>query len=254
MAIYLDRPALDEAAAFAQEQFLKQPDKSMLILIGSCQVRYSGRAQSHLDWGDRLMVAKEDGTVFIHQPTGREPVNWQPAGTRIRFKTQNELFVARAVHYKNREKMTVIFRRIDILLVASLHDAAELNIVGMEKDIADRITENPAAIEPGLRINRREKQTRSGLIDLYGHDADGTPVIIEVKRGQATISAVQQLRMYIQDLTRDNPAARVRGILCAPQVPEMVRRLLDDYSLEWHEVGWQHELELEQQRTLEDYR
>lgn len=67
------RSALTEAAAFAQQQFLQQPEKS--ILIGSCRVRYRVRAQSFLDWGDRLMVAKEDGTVFVHQPTGREPVN-----------------------------------------------------------------------------------------------------------------------------------------------------------------------------------
>ena len=254
MVVYLHQPGLDEAVDFAREQFLRQPEKSMLILLGDCQIRYSGRAQSRLDWGDRLMVVKQDGTVFIHQPTGREPVNWQPAGARTRFQLKDDLFVAQSVHYKNKEKMVIRFRRIEMMLVAALRDMAELHIVGMEKDLADRIMESPEVIEPGLRLTRREKQTRSGLIDLYGYDADNIPVVIEVKRGQATISAVQQLRMYVTDLKHGNPEARVRGILCTPQIPEMVRRLLEDYGLEWHEYGWQHELELDQQRTLSEYR
>ena len=63
-----------------------------------------------------------------------------------------------------------------------LRDDQPLRITGAEADIADRIMRDPSVIEEGLRITDREKQTRSGAIDLYDVDRDHIPVIIEIKR------------------------------------------------------------------------
>jgi len=94
---------------------------------------------------------------------------------------------------------------------------------------------------------------KSGMIDLFGYDKDHVPVIIEVKRSLASISAVQQLRMYVNDVKRDVKKANVRGILCAPRVPDMVKKLLSDYDLEWKEVERQVVLPDDWQRTLKDF-
>jgi len=251
--MYVVEPDPADAVGFAVDCCQRRAEKTMLAVVGRCRVRYDGRARSFLDWGDRLLVVKTDGTVMVHRPDGREPVNWQPAGSRVSFLERDGRFMVRAVHYGNREQMSVLFRHVEMMLVSVMEDQAELQLVGMEKDIVDKIMDSPEVIEPGLRITQREKQVPSGMIDLYGRDAGNVPVVIEVKRGQATISAVQQLRMYVRDLQHGNPEAAVRGILCTPRIPEMVRRLLDDYDLEWQEFGWQHELDLDQQHSLDDY-
>jgi RecB family endonuclease NucS len=251
---FLYRPKLDISLDFAITKFKESPDKIMLLIVGNCQIKYKGRAQSFLDWGDRLAILKEDGTIIIHQSRNREPVNWQPHGTKTIFQKENNLFTVTAINYKNKERMTIFFRKIDIILTKKMKDKAVLQIVGMEKDIVDKIVENPEIIESGLRITQREKQTSCGMIDLYGYDDRHTPVVIEVKRSQANIAAVHQLRMYIKDLKKGQPDIKIRGLLCAPKIPVMVKKLLDDYHLEHREFEWHHELYDAHQRTIHDFK
>ena len=71
--------------------------------------------------------------------------------------------------------MTVFFRRMEIMLTAKMDDNAVLQIVGMEKDIVDKIVENPVIIESGLRITQREKQTSCGIIYIT-HKMEDTKV------------------------------------------------------------------------------
>lgn len=104
------------------------------------------------------------------------------------------------------------------MVVAPLRDPAELNIVGIEKDIADKIMDDPAIVEPGLRITRRKKDPvrpdRSLRTRRRRHPGR--------HRGKARAGHHQRrpaAQVYMQDVTRGNPAARVRGILCAPQAP-----------------------------------
>ena len=104
-----------------------------------------------------------------------------------------------------------------------------------------------------MHISKREKHVKSGMIDLYGYDRDHTPVVIEVKRSLANISAVQQLRMYVNDVKKDVEMAKVRGILCAPRIPDMVKKLLSDYNLEWKEVERRVVLPDDWQKTLRDF-
>ena len=55
----------------------------ILILLARCKVFYEGRAKSQLEEGDRLIIIKPDGTFLIHKDKKREPVNWQPPGSKI---------------------------------------------------------------------------------------------------------------------------------------------------------------------------
>ena len=94
--------------------------------------------------------------------------------------------------FKPPEKMYGRFKTIGTISAHRLHDAQALWITCAESGIADRIVRDPSVIEEGLSITDREKQTRSGAIDLSGIDRDHTPVIIEIKRSQPTPSAVLQ--------------------------------------------------------------
>lgn len=246
-------PSASEAKSFITTFHQKKPEKTVLQLIGKCTVDYHGRAKSFLDWGDRIIILKQDGNLMVHQPVLREPINWQPAGSINEFNVHNDLFLLKSRHRNPAEKMTISFKKIYSIIICSLKDTAELKIAGMEADVVQHILDDPSCVEEGLRIHKQEKQVNSGMIDLFAYDKDHIPVIIEVKRSLATISNVHQLRMYVTDMQHESEKATVRGILCAPRIPDMIKNLLQDYNLEWKEV--EHEIVIpdDQQKTLTEF-
>ncbi|RLF57345.1 MAG: endonuclease NucS [Thermoplasmata archaeon] len=247
-------PTLKECLEEVKLHHQHNPEKSFLQIIGNCQVDYHGRARSFIDWGERIILIKQDGNVLVHQPIMREPINWQPSGSKTQYYIKKDLFIVSVTHKKPDEKMKIIFNKIDLVTIANLTDTAKINICGMETDVVKTIIENPSCVEEGLRIQKQEKQVKSGMIDLYAIDKDFIPVVIEVKRSLATINAVHQLRMYVNDIKQGNNDAKVRGILCAPHIPDMVRNLLNDYNLEWMEVDHEIVLPDDFQKTLTDFK
>ena len=246
-------PNSKDALKFIEKNHKSKADKTLLLLIGDCMIDYRGRARSFLDWGERMIMIKQDGAVLVHQPVMREPVNWQPTGSKTDFSVKDDDLILRSHHKSPPEKMKITFRSIQLITASSLRDNAKLVISGMEADVVNSIISNPEIIEQGLRISKREKHVKSGMIDLYGYDVNHTPVVIEVKRSIANISAVQQLRMYVSDIKKDVDEAKVRGILCAPRIPDMVKKLLSDYDLEWQEVERQVVLPDDFQKTLKQF-
>jgi RecB family endonuclease NucS len=249
----LHNPKSSDALEFIEKNHKSKPEKTMVLIVGECMVDYRGRAQSLLDWGERIVMIKQDGTVLVHQPIKREPVNWQPSDTKTDYCIEKDHLVIRSRHDRPPEKMKIIFRDLKTVIVTKLHDNSELVIAGMEIDVVNQIISDPNIIEDGLRISKREKHVKSGLIDLFGYDTDHIPVVIEVKRSIGSISAVQQLRMYVNDVKKDVKKANVRGILCAPRIPDMSKKLLSDYGLEWQEVERQVILPDDWQKTLKDF-
>jgi RecB family endonuclease NucS len=246
-------PSAMDAYNFIEKYHKSKAEKTFLMIIGDCMIDYRGRARSFLDWGERIIMIKQDGTVLVHQSTMREPVNWQPTGSKTDFCVNNDQLILRSGHKRPSEKMKIIFRNLQLITVNSLMDNAKLMISGMETDVVNEIISNPAIVEKGLRISKREKHVKSGMIDLYGYDQNHVPVVIEVKRSLANISAVHQLRMYVNDIKKDVDTANVRGILCAPRIPDMVKNLLSDYDLEWQEVERHIVLPDDYQKTLEEF-
>lgn len=246
---YLVSPKPEEALAFSKNI----SPKDMLVILGGCRIKYRGRAKSFLDFGDRLIVVKRDGSVLVHRDEKYTPVNWQPPGTRVEYSIEEGSFVLSAVRPSPPEKMRVEFREIRFVASASLEDNAEMKITGMERDFVEKIVQDPSCIEEGFRLLREEKATYSGSIDLYGVDKDGNRVLIEVKRSQASPSAVIQLEAYINDFKKKNPGAKLRGILVAPKIPQMVKRLLEDRGLEYRELEYQFELADDKQKGLDEY-
>jgi len=246
-------PDITQSFDYIKKYHIKKPEKTTLIIIGKCMVHYQGRAKSFLDWGQRIIFIKQDGTILIHRPKMREPVNWQPSGSNIKFTLNKNNLILNSINSKLNEKMKITFCDISIIVISNIKDNAKLIISGMEKDIVNQILNNPSLIEEGLYISKKEKYVKSGLIDLYGFDNNHIPVIIEVKRSQATISSVHQLRSYVKDIKKDNGNINIRGILCAPRIPEMVRNLLSEYNLEWKEIERNVVINDDDQKTLKDY-
>ena len=59
--------------------------------------------------------------------------------------------------------------------------------------------------------------------------------------------------MYVKDIKKDVDTADVRGILCAPRIPDMVKKLLSDYGLEWKEVERKIVLPDDFQKSLKEF-
>ena len=125
------------------------------------------------------MMIKQDGTVLVHRPVMREPVDWQPSGAKTEFRVEENHMVIRSCHTRPSEKMKVTFGNLKLAVATSLCDTANLAIAGMEAD--------------------------------------------------------------------------VRGILGAPRVPDMVKKLLADYGLEWQEVEQSVVLPDDWQRTFKGF-
>ena len=196
-------PNNSDALEFININHTNKPDKTMLILAGDCIIEYKGRARSFLDWGERVIMIKQDGTLLVHQPEMREPINWQPTGSKTEFKIKEDKLILKSYIKRPPEKMKIKFRDIKFITTVSLKDNAKLKITGMEQDYVNQIINNPSLIEEGLRVVKREKPVKSGMIDLFCYDNEHTPVIIEVKRSLANISSVHQLRMYVKDVKKD---------------------------------------------------
>lgn len=248
---YLLSPSAEEALELLNNS-QSSIKKRMVTIVGHCKVDYAGRAKSFLDYGDRLVIIKADGTLMVHNNEKREPLNWQPPGTRIQYTLEDGLTID-ARRNNPPESMHIHFKDIHALSLFQLDDCAKLDLVGEEYDLANKLEANPSLIEDGLRVIRREKVTNSGFIDLFCEDREGTPVIVEVKRTSISPSAVYQLEAYIADFKKKNDKAAVRGILCAPRVSELAKTLIEEKGLEYRRVEWDFELSDKKQRSLDNF-
>ena len=60
-------------------------NKNHSVVIGcTCEIWYSGRAESFLPAGDRIIIIKEDNTLIVHQPTGNNPINYMKPQASLR--------------------------------------------------------------------------------------------------------------------------------------------------------------------------
>jgi len=138
LAENINNPTATDAKEFIEKHHVSKPDKTVLMIIGDCMIDYRGRARSFLDWGERIIMIKQDGALLVHQPTMREPVNWQPSGSKTEFKIKDNQLILKSHHNKPPEKMKINFRDIQIINVSSLKDKAKLVISGMEMDVVNQ--------------------------------------------------------------------------------------------------------------------
>lgn len=210
-------------------------NRNETIVVGChCRVRYSGRAEACLNWGDRIIMIKSDNAILIHQPTGNAPVNYMKPGTSHNVETDGENI--HILSQQQKEKLQVEVKKVHFFSSHKLEDGQSISIVGTEKDMSDMIYENPELVEERFIAASREEQTKYGFIDVLGVDKDGTLTVIECKRYGADLSTVTQLRRYVEKIMASKGITKVRGIVAAPKITGNALKMLEDWGYEFKVV------------------
>lgn len=224
-------PSTEELVKIVDSALLSE---ALLTIFARCTVHYDGRAKSELGPGDRVIIIKPDGSFLIHQSRKREPVNWQPPGSRVRLELR-ERPVLVSVRRKPREVLEVELEEVYLVSLFRAEDYEELALTGSEAEMAELIFENPGLIEPGFKPLFREKPIKHGIVDILGRDSDGNLVVLELKRRRAELHAVSQLKRYVEAL-REEHGESVRGILVAPSLTSGAKKLLEKEGLEFRKL------------------
>lgn len=230
----LTAPDVEAAVSFAREHL----GSRMVQLVGNCTIDYQGRAQSTLAEGERLVIVKPDGTLLVHTAKGVKPVNWQPGGASMAVAAREvdgvELVVLTVERSSPKELVTIVFDDVVFAAAYKLRDWEDLQLVGSEADIAQLLAMHPHLVEEGFAPTDMELDRRRGPMDLYGHDINGTRVVVEVKRRAAGIKEATQLGRYVE---RERAVhANVRGILVAPGCSPKALAYLKDHALDYREL------------------
>ncbi|OPY30414.1 MAG: Endonuclease NucS [Methanobacterium sp. PtaU1.Bin242] len=223
--------------------------RAFLILVLCCKVNYEGRARSKLGLGERTVLIKGDGSFIIHQDRNLEPINWQPPKTKLSVKLENDVIKIVGMRRKPKEQLELIISTVHLISYYFGSDTKDIELAGYEEDMRHMIMNNPDLIEKGFRPTSKEYQTPQGFIDIYGKDANGKIVIIELKSRKAGINAVKQLKRYINCFL-DNKEF-VRGILVAPSITDDARELLENNKMEYISLDPPKELKTKTTTTLD---
>jgi RecB family endonuclease NucS len=206
------------------------------LIVARCEVDYTGRGSTHLAEGVRLLMVKDDGTVMLWSDGGGQsvkPLNWMTPPTVI--ETSDDLVVVRKRAGRTEDRLEI--RLLEVLSDVShdMGEAAALEKDGVERDLQLLLADDPEAIEPGLRLVKREWPTDVGPVDLMCRDPDDGWVAVEIKR-VGTIDAVEQLSRYLDCIRVDPSRAGCRGILAAQQVKPQAATLAESRGLRTVEV------------------
>ncbi|ELZ94792.1 hypothetical protein C440_06947 [Haloferax mucosum ATCC BAA-1512] len=227
----LHRPTHRDALVHLESAFERG---DMVTVFGRCTVDYDGRATSELGPGDRLVVLKPDGSILVHTDEKRTPVNWQPPGCTHSAGVRDGRLRVRSTRSSPDERLDVFFERVEQCSAYAVDDRSDLELVGSEEDLRQHILAEPSVLEPGFEPLETERQSDAGALDIFGDDADGVPVVVELKRRRVGPSAASQLRRYVDALRRefgdDEP---IRGVLVAPSITDRTADLLDREGLEF---------------------
>ena len=122
--------------------------------------------------------------------------------------------------------------------------------------------ESPHLIEEGFTPTDREYSVEHGFIDILGKDRDNNLMILELKARKAGVSAVKQLRRYMNDLKNtDNDylkdvnvkKKKIRGLLVAPSIMDDALELLEEEGIEYVSVKPPRELKRDKKVTLDAF-
>jgi RecB family endonuclease NucS len=223
-------PTLMDAAETLEKAFRA---RRLVVLIGNCRVDYEGRASSTLDWGERIAMVKQDGSVLVHRPTGYEPVNWQPPKCMVSVRLEDESLVVTATRLQPKEAVSIEFKEISLTATGDLKDAGEFALHVTEEQMKQAIISAPDLVEADLKPLEEEKSLgEAGFTDIIAEDKDGNLVIVELKRVPASKDAVMQLQRYLETL-RKRINRPIRGLVVAPELRRNAQPLLESLKLEF---------------------
>jgi hypothetical protein len=210
--------------------------KETIVLGCKCTIRYSGRAESFLDLGDRIIIIKSDKALLVHQPTGNAPINYMKPDTAHIATIEDNKLILKSRNLPLKEFLNIEIAKVHFFNSYKLKDCQSIVISGTEQDMSNMIYNDPELIEPGFKPVSREEQTKYGFIDVFGVDKDGTLTVVECKRYCAELSAVTQLRRYVEKLVVSKGISKVRGILAAPKITANAKQMLEDWGFSFKKV------------------
>ncbi len=223
-------PTLPEAAETLEKAFRA---RSLTIIVGNCRVDYEGRASSTLEWGERIAMVKEDGSVLVHRPTGYEPVNWQPPKCMMSLKLDDGALVVNASRPQPKETVSIEFKTISLVATGKLADSGEFALHVTEEQMKQAILTAPDLVEAGLKPLQQEKSLgEAGFTDIFAEDKQGNLVVVEIKRVPASKDAVMQLQRYL-DTLRKRISRPIRGLVVAPELRKNAQPSLNTLKLEF---------------------
>ncbi len=227
-----------------------------LVIGCTCSIRYSGRAESVLGRGDRIILIKNDKAILVHQPTGNAPINYMKPETSHSVVVEGNHLLLKSKNLAFKEFLDIQLDRIHFYNSQKLEDSQTIVVSGTEEDMSNMLYEHPEMIETGFKPVSREEQTAYGFIDVFGTDKNGTLTIVECKRYCADLSAVTQLRRYIEKMMVSKGVSKIRGILAAPKITENAKAMLEDWGYEFKAIKPPKYLEEfdKKQSTLEGFR
>jgi len=223
-------PTLSDAAETLGKAFRA---RSLAIIVGNCRVDYEGRDSSTLEWGERIAMIKQDGSVLVHRPTGYEPVNWQPPKCMVSLRFDNGTLVVNASRPQPKETVSIEFKEIALVATGKLVDSGEFALHVTEEQMKQAILTAPALVEEGLKPLQQEKSLgEAGFTDIFAEDKEGNLVVVEIKRVAASKDAVMQLQRYL-DTLRKRINRPIRGLVVAPELRKNAQPPLNTLKLEF---------------------
>ncbi len=223
-------------------------------MVASCSVEYSGRTGSHLGEGERLVIVKGDGCILVHRGRDYQPVNWQPSGCIIQAHANDGTLILKAVRPNPLESLTLVVREVQFLGTFLLQDDAEFILHAShasEEEMQRAIILQPDIIEPGFKILDYEKKVPPGFVDVYGVDAEGNTLVIEIKKDPAGFPAIKQLLEYLKYLQAPQ-GKKLRPIIVAPSVAKGSQSTLAKSGIEFKQLTLQKAVEVLQKHARSD--
>jgi len=207
------------------------------IAIGcECEVEYSGRAEAVLPRGERLVVIKSDNVLLVHQPEGNAPVNYMKPDTKHNVKITDGKLLLSSQNSALKEYLDITMHKVHFVSSAPLKDGQKIQIVGTEKDMSQMIYANPSLISDDFKPVSMEEQTKYGFIDVFGYDSDNNLVIVECKRYCADLSAVTQLRRYVEKMKKAKGTDSIKGVVAAPKITANALQMAEDWGFSFVSV------------------
>jgi RecB family endonuclease NucS len=204
------------------------------IVIGcECDVHYSGRAEAFLPIGERLIVIKADNTLLVHQPEGNAPINYMKPDAKHSVRVADGKLMLSSQNLKMQEYLDIKMSKVHFVQSCVLKDGQKIQIIGTEKDMSEMIYNNPEFISPYFKPLSMEEHTKYGFIDVFGYDKDKNLVIVECKRYCADLSAVTQLRRYVEKIKKLKGTDNVRGVIAAPKITPNALEMAQDWGFDF---------------------
>ncbi|MDK6028401.1 endonuclease NucS [Ignisphaera sp. 4213-co] len=189
--------------------------RNVIIIVGEMNIEYVGRASSYAPSGTRLLIAKPDGSLIIHEASKVEPLNWQPPKSQIHFECRDNKIFVKSSRKIPPEDVFIEINNVYLISICQLV-TTKLVVIGRESDIVKMIVSNPGIIEPDAKVVGTDIATTYGKIDILLRKENGTLIVVEVKNEKAGISAALQLKRYV-DFYREK-GLEAKGILIAPSI------------------------------------